>query len=149
MPIEEIINSLKSVADDIGQINELLTEEKLLVAQFFASLLKLMQPFTSAIAISPSALPAPFKNAKEAHIDPTGHLAVTFDDGLFELVDLAEQRNLDVMVAVIPDLLPKFKNLASAQKSKIEDRIKLLSTVTKEMQKISDSLSSVISGAEK
>jgi hypothetical protein len=149
MSVTEIINSLKNVADDVGQINELLSEEKLLVTQFFASLLKLMQPLTDAIGISPSAIAPHFKNVAEAHVDPTGHLALTFDDGLFKLLDLAESRNVDLMLAVIPDLLLKFRNLTSAKKSKIEDRIKFLSIVTKEMQRSSDFLSSVMYGAEK
>ncbi len=42
--IQEIVDSLKSTGDDIGQISELSSEEKLLVAQFFSSLLKLMTP---------------------------------------------------------------------------------------------------------
>jgi hypothetical protein len=147
-PATEIIISLKSVADDIGQINELLSEEKLLVAQFFASLLKLMQPLADAIEIAPSTIAAHFKNVAEAYVDPTGHLALTFDDGLFKLLDLAESKNLDLMLDVIPDLLPKFRNLTSAKKSKIEDRMKFLSIVTKEMQRNSDSLSSMY-GTEK
>ncbi len=55
--VQELVESLKSVADDIGQISELSSEEKLLVAQFFKSLLKLMQPLTPAIIVSLSALP--------------------------------------------------------------------------------------------
>ncbi len=142
--VREILNALRSVADDIGQINELLSEEQLLTAQFFSSLLKLMQPFSNAISVSLSVLPPIFKNATQAHVDPTGHLGVTFDNGLFKLVDLAEQKNLDLVMTIIPDILPKLKTLTSLHKNKIEDRIRFLSTVTKEMQKISDSLPSGI-----
>ena len=42
--IQELIESLKSTADDIGQISELSSEEKILVSQFFISLFKLGQP---------------------------------------------------------------------------------------------------------
>jgi hypothetical protein len=44
------------------------------------------------------------------------------------------------MTAVIVDILPKFKSLTSAQKRKLENRMKLLSTVTKEIQKSADAL---------
>ena len=40
--IQELVESLKSTADDIGQISELTSEEKILVSQFFVSLFKLM-----------------------------------------------------------------------------------------------------------
>ncbi len=138
------------MADDIGQISELLSEEKLFVTQFFASLMKLMKPFASSIAVPPSALPpVDFKNVAHAHIDPTGHLGILFNDGRFELRDLAEQGNLDLLITLIPEFLPKLKDFTSAHKNKIEGQIKFLSTVTKEMQRSSDALSAVISGTEK
>jgi hypothetical protein len=37
--------------------------------------------------------------------------------------------------------LPKFKNLTTLQKRKLENRIKLLSSVTKEIQKSAEALS--------
>ena len=56
--IQELVDSLKSTADDIGQISELSSEEKILVAQFFSSLLKLMQPLAPSIDVNQFALPA-------------------------------------------------------------------------------------------
>jgi hypothetical protein len=146
--IQEIVESLKGAADDIGQISELSTEEKLIVAQFFNSLLKLMKPLSSAIPVSTSALPIEIGNLSQAHIDPTGRLALSFEDGHFELKDLNEDRNRDLMIAVVGDVMPKFRGLTSAAKRRIENRIKFLSTVTKEMQKSSDALSAVMSGSE-
>jgi len=108
--IQEIVESLKSVGDDIGQISKLISEEKLLVTQFFASLLKHMQPLTPSIAVSTSVLPIEI-GVTQAHIDPTGHLVLTFEDGHLELEDLSETKNRDLMMAVVGDIVPKFKNL--------------------------------------
>jgi hypothetical protein len=149
MPIQELADSLKSVADDVGQISEMASEEKLLVNEFFAALLKLMQPLTPAMPVSISALPVEVGNIVQAHIDQTGQLALIHEDGRFELKDLKEECNRDLMILVVKDVMPKFKNLTSAQKRKIEDRIKFLSAVTKEMQKISGVLPALISGASK
>jgi hypothetical protein len=146
--VQELIDSLKSVADDIGQISELTSEEKLLVGQFFASLLKLMQPLAPAMPVSVTVLPADPGAVAQAHLDPTGHLAVMYKDGHMELKNLGEERNRDLMVAVVEDIMPKFKSLTSAQKRKIESRIKFLTTVTKELQKISDALSAVAPARE-
>lgn len=143
--VQELVESLRSVADDIGQISELTGEEKLLVAQFFASLLKLMQPLAPSIPVSASALPFDPGALAQAYVDPTGHLTLMFRDGRMELKNLAEERNRDLMVAVVEDTMPKFKGLTSAQKRKIEGRIKFLTTVTKELQKISDTLASAMS----
>lgn len=143
--LQELVESLKSVADDIGQISELSGEEKLLVAQFFTSLLKLMRPLAPTIPVSISALPAEAGLAAQAYIDPTGHLALMHRDGHMELKNLGDERNRELMIAVVKDVMPKFKSLTSAQKRKVENRIRFLSAVTKEVQKISDVLSTVMS----
>jgi hypothetical protein len=139
--IQELVESLKSIADDIGQISELNSEEKILVAQFFSSLSKLMQPLASSIVVNQTALPAQLGDVIQAHIDPTGHLVLQFDNNHIELKDLRDEKNRDIMMAVVVDVMPKFKSLTSAQKNKLENRIKLLSSVTKEIQKSSEALS--------
>jgi hypothetical protein len=149
MSIQKLADALKSMADDVGQISELAAEEKLLVTEFFKSLLKLMQPLTPSMPVSTSALPVEVGNVSQAHIDPTGHLALVYEDGHLELKDLTEEQNRDLMILVIQDVMPKFKNLTSAQKRKIESRIRFLSAVTKEVQKISGILSAIVSGAQK
>jgi hypothetical protein len=147
--IPELAESLKSVADDVGQISEMASEEQLLVTEFFAALLKLMQPLAPAMPVSTSALPAEVGNVLQAHIDPTGHLALLYEDGHFELKNLTEEQNRDLMILVVQDVMPKFKSLTNARKRKIESRISFLSAVTKEMQKISGAISALISGAQK
>jgi proline dehydrogenase len=146
--IQELVESLKSTADDIGQISELSSEEKILVSQFFLSLFKLMQPLTPSIAVNHLALPAQVGDVVQAHIDPTGHLLLQFEDSHVELQDLSEEKNRDLMMTVIEDVVPKFKNLTSIQKHKLENRIKLLSSVTKEIQKSSEALSAAMSAGQ-
>jgi hypothetical protein len=145
LSIQELVESLKSTADDIGQISELSSEEKILVAQFFSSLLKLMQPLASSIDVDQLALPAQLGGVVQAYIEPTGHLVLMFEDGHLGLKDLSEEKNRDLLTAVIGDVMPKFKSLTSKQKLKLENRIKMLSSVTKEIQKSSEALSAAIS----
>jgi len=142
--VQELVESLKSTADDIGQISELSSEEKMLVTQFFSSLLKLMTPIAPSIEVSQLSLPAQLGDVVQAHIAPTGHLMLQFEDGHVELKDLSEAKNRDLMTVVVGDIVPKFKSLTSAQKRKLENRIKMLSSVTKEIQKSSDSLSAAL-----
>jgi hypothetical protein len=149
MSIQELAAALKSMADDVGQISELASEEKLLVTEFFTSLLKLMQPLTTSMPVSTTALPAEAGNVVQAYIDPTGHLALLHEDGHMELKNLAEERNRDLMIMVIKDVMPKFKSLTSMQKRKIEKRIKFLSAVTNEIQKISGALAALKAVAQK
>jgi hypothetical protein len=146
--LQEIVDSLKSTADDIGQISELSSEEKILVAQFFSSLLKLMQPLTTSIQVSQTALPAQVGDVAQANIDPTGHLVLQYPDGHVELKNLSDDKNRDLMMAVVGDVVPKFKTLTSNQKRKLENRIKLLSSVTKEIQKSSEALSAALAAGQ-
>jgi hypothetical protein len=149
MSLQELAAAMKSMADDVGQISELASEEKLLVTEFFASLLKLMQPLTPSMPVSTSALPAEAGNVVKAYIDPTGHIALLHEDGHMELKNLAEEQNRDLMIMVIKDVMPKFKSLTSMQKRKIEKRITFLSAVTNEIQKISGALAALKSVAQK
>ncbi len=148
MTIQELVESFKSTADDIGQISELTSEEKILVSQFFSSLFKLMQPLAPSIAINQLALPTQVGDVTQAYIDPTGHLLLQFLDNHMELKDLREEKNRDLMMAVVSEVVPKFKNLTSLQKRKLENRIKMLSTLTKEIQKSSEALSAAMSAGQ-
>jgi hypothetical protein len=100
------------------------------------------------MVIDQLALPAQLGDVVQAHIDPTGHLILEYADGHIELKDLIDEKNRDLMIAVIEDVMPKFKSLTSQQKRKIESRIKLLSGVTKEIQKSSDALSAALSSGK-
>lgn len=137
---QELVESLKSVQDDIGQITELTSEEELLVTEFFSLLLKLMAPLTSSMPVSTKILPNEMRTAVQANLDATGQLALLYEDGRMELTNLSEQRHRDLLITVIEDVTPKFKQLTDAQKRKVENRIKLLSLITREMQKISKAL---------
>lgn len=138
---QQLAESLRAVADDVGQISELTSEERLLVSEFFKALLKLMQPLSPGISISIETLPADLGNVVNAHMDPTGHLALIYEDGHLELKDLSEERNRELFMIVVQDAIPKFKQLTNVQKRKVENRIKFLSSITKDMQKVSSALS--------
>jgi hypothetical protein len=77
----------------------------------------------------------------QASLDATGQLTLLYEDGRMELKNLSDEKLRDLMIAVIEDVTPKFKQFTSVQKKKVENRIKFLSIITKEMQKISKALS--------
>ena len=139
---QQLAESLRAVADDVGQISELTSEERLLVSEFFKALLRLMQPLSPGLSISIEALPADLGNIVNAHLDPTGHLALIYEDGHLELRNLSEEKNRELFMIVVQDAIPKFKQLTSVQKRKVESRIKFLSSITKDMQKVSTALAS-------
>jgi hypothetical protein len=147
--VQELVDSLKSVQDDIGQISELTSEEELLVTEFFASLMKLMRPLTPSIQVSTSILPEELGTVSQASLDETGQLTLLYEDGRMDLKNLSEQKYRDLMITVIEDVMPKFKQLTNAQKRKVEGRIKFLSAITKEMQKISKALFPTSSESQK
>jgi len=107
-----------------------------------------MKPLAASIAVNQLALPAQLGDVVQAHIDPTGHLILQYEDGHLELKDLSEEKNRDLMTAVIEDVMPKFKNLTSLQKRKLENRINLVSSITKEIQKSSEAFSAAMSAEQ-
>lgn len=139
--LDELIASMKTLQDDIGQISELSSEERRVVDVFFDSFLKLMQPLAKTISVSPAALPDDLGNVIQANIDPKGNLVLIYKDKQVEIRNLSEKSNRDLMIYVMKDAMPKFKQLTSAHRKKIENRMKFLSSVTKEIQKISNAFS--------
>jgi hypothetical protein len=137
MSLDELIASMKSLQDDVGQISELSSEEKRVVDVFFDSFLKLMKPLAKTISVSPEVLPANVGRVVQANVDPKGNLMLLYEDGQVDIRSLAETSERELMIAVLADAMPKFKQLTGAQRRKIEDRMKFLSSVTQEMQKIS------------
>lgn len=139
--LQRLLDSLRTVKDDVSQICELISEEKSLVTAFFESLYKLMKPLTETLPVSTLSLPENMKHAIQSYVDPTGHLIVGYKDQKMELIDLKQEEHRDLMVHVVKDIMPKFKQLTGEYRQKIEDRINLLSSVTKELQKISNAFS--------
>jgi hypothetical protein len=139
--LEEVVSSLKSLQDDIGQISELTSEEERVVDVFFDSFLKLMQPLVKTIPVSPAALPDELMNVIQANVDPKGNLMILYQDGQMEIRNLREKSHRELMICAIKDVVPKFKQLTSAHRRKIEDRMEFISSVTNELQKISKAFS--------
>lgn len=139
--LEELLDSLRSVQNDIGQISELTSEEETVVNEFFESFLKLMQPFTATISVSPEALPDDLGDVRLASLDPTGQLMLMYRDGYMILRNLREEENRDLMTAVLEGILPTLKQIFGAHREKIEGRMKFLLSITKEVQKMAKAVS--------
>ena len=139
--LEQLIESMKNLQDDFGQILELSSEEKRIVEVFFDSFLRLMKPLAKTIPVSPSSLPDEIGNVIQANVDPKGNFMLLYPDGQVEIRNLREKNERDLMICVLKDAMPKFKQLTSDYRQKIENRMNFLSSVTKEMQKISNSFS--------
>jgi hypothetical protein len=110
--IDEMMKSLKRVGANVRQIVQLNSEEELLVAGLMASLRRAPRQMFS-ISVSTSNLPFRTGAFTQAQMDATGHLILTSEDGNLEVLDLSETRNRDIMMAVVGEFVPRFKELAS------------------------------------
>lgn len=141
LTLQELLDCMKSVQDNIGQICELMSEEKVLVSEFFESFLKLVQPIASTLPVSTATLPGEMGDVAQALVDPLGNLILLYQDGYAKIENLREEKHRDLMVAIVKDTAPKIRLLINAHRQKIEERMKFLSSVTKEMQKVSRAFS--------
>jgi hypothetical protein len=135
--LDDTISSMKSLQDDVGQISELRSEENRVVDVFFESFLALMTPLAKTMPVSVDALPVELGNAEQAYVDPKGNLMLLFPGGHVEIRNLNEASQRELMICVMQDVMPKFKQLTSKRRRDIESRMKFLSSVTAEIQKIS------------
>lgn len=137
---DEVITKLKRLREDVGQISELSSEEGGIVGAFSSSFLKLMESFAKTLPVDVSILPRRLGAIESANVIPKGELVLLFEDGRMESVDLTETENRDLLVSVLSDVMPKFNDLVTERRGKLERRITFLSDVTKELQTIADSL---------
>jgi len=140
---EEVVDILRRLREDVGQISELSAEERNIVEAYALAFLKIMQPLTKTISVDPSILPREMGLVERANVIPQSELVILFDDGRMESFDLTAVENRDLLVAVIGNAMPRFNDLIAQQRSKIEKRIAFLSDVTRELQTIADSLAVV------
>ncbi len=138
-----VVETLRRLREDVGQISELSSEEGSIVAAFSLAFLKLMEPLTKALPVDASVLPLEFGVIEKANVLPKGDLVVLYQDGRMESIDLTDAENRDLLVTVVSDAMPRFNALIAKRRSKIENRITFLSSVTKELQSIADSLAEV------
>ncbi|PVX25360.1 MAG: hypothetical protein CW691_04855, partial [Candidatus Bathyarchaeum sp.] len=103
---DELIASMKSLQDDVGQISELKSEEKRVVDVFFESFLQLMKPLAKTLSVSPTAFPDELGNVKQANVDPKGNLMIMYPGGQVEIRNLNERKERDLMICVMKDVMP-------------------------------------------
>jgi hypothetical protein len=104
-----------------------------------------MQPLATSMPVETEQVSDYVGDAVQVSLTLTGHLAVLHQDGQLELKNLSDERHRDLLIGVLEDVIPKFKQLTSNQKRKVENRIKFLTSITKEMQKMSKALTAAAS----
>ena len=138
----ETAEFLKEIQENAGQIAELAAEEDNLVTEFFSSLFKILKPFGKTLEISASVLPQGYDGRiSKAYLHLTGQLVLVYTNGEVEILNLVDQDNHDVLVGISREILMKLKFVVSSFKSKTEQRVKFLMSITKELQKIAEAFS--------
>jgi len=144
LPNEEIMNALQGVREDVGQICEMTSEEDKIVEAYSIAMLNLMRPLARAIPVDPSVLPRDLGEVERANVMPNGSLIVLHADGLMTSMVLGDRANRNVLIDVVRDVMPKINKMVAERKAELERRMGLLTSVTKELQGISDALASAV-----
>lgn len=134
---EGALDRLRMVLENVGQMFELFKEESGLVSEFFNALAVVMRPFCEVLEVSVSSLPKSFQvKAGRAFLDGNGRLIIVKKSGEVETLNLMERKNRDVVIEIIDDVMAKLGDMITAYKSKVEKRVKVLMSVTKELQSV-------------
>jgi len=138
--LEDTLKSLEDIREEIGQMSELTSEESMLVTEFLKTLIKVMQFLPQKLPVSPSVLPEEWGEVNQASLDLTGQLLVLYPDKKMESINLTEQRYRELLIKIAYDVVPTLKKLIASHCKKIEARFKLMSSVTKELQRTAKTL---------
>jgi hypothetical protein len=140
---EDVVENLRRLREDVGQISELSSEEGNIVGAFSAAFFQFMKPLAKTVPVDTSVLPSEFRGVERANVLPTGELVVLMGDGRMQSIDLKEADNRDLLVVLINDVMPRFNSLVSDKREKIERRITFLADVTRELQTIAESFAMI------
>jgi len=136
---EQATEALKEIQENVGQIAELTIEEDNLVKELFNFLLKILKPFAKTLEISPSSLPEDYsKRTNKAYLYIDGQLALVFNSGEAEILNLTEEENRQILVDISGEIMKKLTIIINEHKAKIEKRVKFLMQITKELQKVAE-----------
>jgi hypothetical protein len=108
---DAVIETLRQLREDVGQISELSSEEGSIVAAFSLAFLKLMEPLTKALPVDAGILPPELGALEKANVLPKGDLVVLHRDGRMESIDLSNAENRDLLIIVVSDSIPRFNQL--------------------------------------
>jgi hypothetical protein len=139
--LEDALKFLDGIREETGQVFELTTEEDMLVREFLASLVKIIQPLAEALPVSTSVLPEELGTVSQATLDLTGQLLLLYPDERMKLIDLTERRHRELLLNITYDIMPTLKRLITSHRQRIEERVGFMSYITKELQKTSKAFS--------
>jgi hypothetical protein len=134
---EEALEFLKEIQENAGQIFEIIKEEENVVAEFFNSLLKILRKFAKVLQIPVSSLSESYgKQVSKAYLYPNGQLVLVYEDAEAELINLKEQDNHEILVAIAGGIMMELRSIINSYKARAEKRVKFLLSITKELQKV-------------
>jgi hypothetical protein len=100
-----------------------------------------MKPLVRTLPISTTILPKEWGEISQANLDLTGQLLVLYPNGRMRTINLAERKHRELLLNITYDLMPKLKKLVTSHRQNIEKRVKVMSSITKELQKTAKAFS--------
>lgn len=132
--LEEALKTLNELREEAGQISELATEENMLATELLAAILKIMKSLAQTLPVSTAVFPKRWGEVSQANLDINGQLLVLYPNGTMKSTKLTEQEHRELLLKITYDIMPKLKKLIISHRQKIEERVKFMSSVTKELQ---------------
>lgn len=140
--LEEVLSSLDNIREEAGQISELTMEQKRLADEFLQNLSQVMRRLSKNLPVTTSILPREWGDIRQANLDLTGQLLILYEDGKIESKNLRDEKNHEVLINIMSDIMPKLRKLTMSHRQKIEKRVRFVSSIVKEFQRIAKSFTS-------
>lgn len=139
---DNVVGFMRGLREDVERIQVLTRDEEEVVGEFSRALMGATSPLSLALPVDASLLPPEMGDIERASVAPKGVLVLLMSDGTMETVNLTEPENRDLLVTVIRDAVPQYKNLLQVRRQKIEQRIALISKATRDLREIADYIAS-------
>jgi len=139
---KEALDSLREMQENVGQVSELAKEERTLVKEFFNSLQSILKPFSKTLEISVLSLPENYVGrVNKAYMYLTGQLVLVYVNGALEILNLVDQENLNILIGISGEIMTKLKLVVESHRIETEKRIKFVTSMTMELQKVAKTFS--------
>jgi hypothetical protein len=138
----ELLDSLKGIYEETLQISELDVEERKLICELCAILVRILDYLEASVQVPVEILPPTKIQRKESVLNANGYIITTYKDGTVES-RILEDYSPEIIIEIIKRVLPKLRHLASARRQKLSSRVNFFDKINRELRTARDSIDKI------
>lgn len=131
----DVVQTLKSIAEESLQISELSEMEKTYSGEVVTLFRHLIEPLNSTFHIKPTSLSKSDSSIQDVVLTPQGTVCVMHSHGTINSRPL-EGFSTEILLRIVSEVVPEAKKILVEKRQKITGRVGTLEKITKEFRKL-------------